>query len=273
MKINKGEVYVINQPKHTLLSIIVVNSNIYDLIHNNFYNLSKVSDIIFLFSDFYNNDQRRINKEKFTSLYQACGFIDCPGSDINSYLFKMLSYSKEIFNKHVGYLITETSLLTGIEINDEFNNKLLEITGSSIIKPIFKIRRSTNSELKKIYYETDDTDKVTKEKHNNLISNFIGVLSEVIKECDPKKVKEDEIKENKDFGKYCSYSSDSEILYFKNGTINLFCTYYKNNKIKEYVKTFSFKSDVRFLLASFVRKLNIENLDSDIKDLNINKLS
>lgn len=269
MRINKGEVYIVNQPKHTLLSVIVVNSYIYDVIHDNLYNLSKVSDIIFLFSDFYNEDQKRINKEKFTSLYQACGFIDCPGSDVDTYLFKIFSYSKEIFNKHIGYLITETSLLSGMELDDEFNNKLLEINGSSIIKPIFKIRRATNSELKEIYY---DTENESEKKYNNPISSFIGALSEIIKECDPEKVRNDEIKKNKDFGKYCCYSSDSEILYFRNGTINLFCTYYENDNIKNYVKTFSFKYDVRCLLSSMVKKLGIENLNLDIKDLNVNKL-
>ena len=69
---NIDEMYVINQPKHSIVSLVVFNDNITEEIHKNLAKLNDISDIIFIFS----RDQRRINKNKLTSLYNSCGWIE-----------------------------------------------------------------------------------------------------------------------------------------------------------------------------------------------------
>ena len=259
IEISKGEVYVLNQPKHKLISILVVDEDLKDSvnIHNSIDRLVKISDVFFIFSDSFFPDQVNINKEKFTSLYQACGFIDCPGFDIGTYLFKLFSYSKEIFNQHVGYVI---SLFSDLLVNENFANHLLKLNSSAIMKPVFKLSRLNSNDLREIYYKKRD--EVKKE-------SLIDVIKNLFKDVNPEKVRDDEIKGNDDFGKYCCYGTYSNMMFFRNGTINIFLNYYEDPEIKRYVETFSFKYDPKFLLASMTKRFGIDNLNYNIEDIEV----
>ena len=62
-------------------------------------------------------------------------------------------------------------------------------------------------------------------------------------------------------------------MYFRNGTINIFLTYYKNQKWKDYVSSFSYSSNCySYLLPSLVKKLELDNLDQNIETLEFNMI-
>ena len=85
-KPTKEEMYVVNQPRHLMISIILMDYDYYPLpdnIHTGLCKLSEISDIVFIFSDSH-FDNSKISKEKITTLYQACAFIDSSGNPINN---------------------------------------------------------------------------------------------------------------------------------------------------------------------------------------------
>lgn len=273
IKINKGEVYVVNQPKHRLISIVLVDTNTFPLvsrIHNSIDKLVEISDVFFIFSDFHYKSQTLLDKTKITSLYQACAFIDCDGKDLGNCLFKVFNYAKEIFNTHTGYLIVDLNKLDMKSGSESLNRKLLEINGSSIMKPVFKIRRLESDELYKIYgrerEESETKDTITKR-------GLIATIVKIYQECTPEKVKEDELYSDVNFGINSCYTTNSALMYFRNGTINIFLTYYKNQKWKDYVSSFSYSSNCySYLLPSLVKKLELDNLDQNIETLEFNMI-
>lgn len=259
-KLNQEAVYVLNQPKHIILSVVVVNCSIplIDRIHKDLDKLVKFSDVIFIFCEnkFINN--KKINKRKFTSLYQACGFIHSSGNLART-LFTVLEYSKEIFKKHIGITISN---LDDINFTDTQIKNLIEINGSAVMKPVFKIRRLNSDELFESYgKEFEEYDDV--ELENFKIASFI------LKLFNKKKEKEDE---SDTIGMYKCYTSDSRLLYFKNGTINILLNFANDERMKNYIDSFIDDLDLRGILSSIIKKLNIDNLNQNIEDLEINNL-
>ena len=54
----KDEMYVVNQPRKSIVSLVLFDENITDEIHENIIKLNEISDVIFIFSREY----KRIDK-------------------------------------------------------------------------------------------------------------------------------------------------------------------------------------------------------------------
>ena len=262
-KIKKGELYVINQPKHLLLSIVLMDCENYPLrkeIHDNLCKLSEISDIIFIFSDKY-FDNSEIHKDKLTSLYQGCAFIDSL-DNLPRTIFKALLYDKEIFSKHIGVTISRCQDLFSIKEDKLFNN-IIKVNQSRISKPIFNIYRLSSDEIYKFYSTKEDIVTKYSRFNNSELLRKVFILSSI---CD--------IEGNNEVDcRYCTWGSKSRVLYFRNITINLFLGHLlsKEDEFHSYIDTFTDK-DIRYLFAGLVKKFGIECLNYNIEDLEIDKI-
>lgn len=243
-KFNKDEMYVINQPKHSIVSLVLFDENITDEIHKNITRLNNISDVIFIFS----GDYKKINKNKLTSLYNSCAWIESY-DNLGFTLFKTLEYCINIFQLHNTYLILNLKDLNNI--SEKFFDNIESVNASSITKPIFKLKQLSAEDYKRIYMK--------KEINNDSFLNKIRKLFKL----------QDELEEDNDDNMFCSYTSYSKALvYFRPTIIKLI--EFNNNNI--YSELFNNKTDCRYLFASMTKYLNIEIIDCNIEDLKIGKL-
>lgn len=246
---NKDAVYVRQQPVHSVVSIIVVNSNILPisvLAHDNIDKLREISDLFFVFSDKFDNSRLDINK--FTNLYDSCAFIHGSSNNIGKTLFDAICYCSEVFRKHTSYIITDTEKLGKISgnIKDDLD-KILKITISDIVKPILNIRRLSTEELGEIYILPE------KPEVKKSIPWFI-------KRKNKESVNIDRMNS--------THKSESKLILFKSGTIKNLLNSYGSEEFRTYVNTFT-EEDISYLLASYIKKLGIENINTDLRDLKI----
>lgn len=265
-KPTKEEMYIVNQPRHLMISIILMDYDYYPLpdnIHTGLCKLSEISDIVFIFSDSH-FDNSKISKEKITTLYQACAFIDSSGN-LPRTIFKALQYDKEIFGKHIGITISRCQDLQ--ESTPKLFENLEKINQSRIIKPVFKIRRLSSTELYNFYYTPSEEKRKKKWKcifdeclyfyHRHILKSVIFPWTRV------------DVPDPADYidCRYCTWGSNSSVLYFRNTTIGIFL-----EKVdKEFIDTFT-DPDPRYLFAGLVKKNGIDCLDYNIEDLDIGKL-
>lgn len=256
--------YVVNQPRHPMLSIVLMDYDHYPLpdnIHAGLCKLSEISDIIFIFSDSH-FDNSEINKEKITTLYQACGVIDSSGN-LPRTIFKTLQYDKEIFGKHIGVTVSRCQDL--LESTPKLFENLEKINQSRVIKPVFKIRRLSSTELYNFYYTPAERkkkwrcvyDECLYFYHRHIIQSVTFPWARV------------EVPDPTDYidCRYCTWGSNSSVLYFRNTTIGIFL----EKPDWEFIDTFT-DPDPRYLFAGLVKANGIECLDYNIEDLDIGKL-
>lgn len=261
---NKNEIYVLNQPKKLINALVVVTGNfpLDEKIHEGLFKLKEVADITFIFNSFHFKEIWNIDKRKFSNLYGATSFI-ISEYNLGESIFKVLDYSTNIFQKHTGFIITDTNT----EITDEDCKKLLEVTGSSIAKPILKIRKLNSEEFFNIYKKEDITDEIVKSKSNSFILKIINLI---FNNFNISKINEEDLVN--DYDSYCTHTSESSIVYLRSNTVNLLLFEYRSENIKNIVNSFLLKSDFRYMLSSLIKYLEINNLDIDFKNLEINKL-
>lgn len=236
----KDEIYIQRQPKHPIVSLILVDDEtpLTNEQHSNLEELTRLSDVLFIFSDDLFPASRQISKNKFTSLYEGCGWIDGGENLAVSYL-KSIQYGLEIFEVSIGFCIIRLSDLR-TKLPDNFESKIINITSSGVSSPIFKIRRLDSTEYFEIY----------------------------------KKYGSGLFKRNQDIeNMYCSYTSDSKIVYFKKQIMRQIVDFWRSTGKEEnkYITSFT-KSDPRYFLASVSKFLGIQIIDSNIEDLDIGKL-
>lgn len=232
MKKETNEVYIVNQPKKSILSIIFVGKNEYpfsESIHNRLYDLSEISDLFFIF---HNGGNHGINEDKFCNLYSGCGWT-ISSSCLPETFLKIGKYSINIFKSHTGFLILN-SVYNVPNIKDIENN-ILSINSGGLVEPIFKERRLTSDEFYKIYNNPGD------------IGSILSRTSKLDK-------------------KYSIWTSDSDIIFLRPDTFNRLETLGS-----EYFESFSW-TDIRYFIASGIKRLMIGNTNCDIKDLEIGKL-
>lgn len=134
---------VIKQPEKAIVSLVVIDSLPDENIHNKLDELKKISDLIFIFKGV------DINPDKFTSLYQGCGYLDHEKESIVKTMKFAMEYCLEIFKSHATFLICpELELLKYKEI-DFLALQNISISGLNL--PIMIDRRLSSEEFKKIY--------------------------------------------------------------------------------------------------------------------------
>ena len=230
----KDEVYILHQPKHSIISLVLVNKKEFPLTEQEHESLDKLlsfSDVFFIFPSY----AKGIKKEKFTSLYEGCGWIEESAGLPETYLHAIL-YSLEIFECHVGFCISRITDLKPELINPQLT---ITVTASSINSPIFKIRKLTSPEFYDIYKDTNSG--IFKSSRDN--SNM-----------------------------YSSYTSESPILYFKRSNLGDIINFWRagEDKIK-YINSFTL-ADPRYFFASICKFLEVKTIDSEIYDLDVRQL-
>ena len=234
----KDDIFVLHQPKYAILSIVLANSKfpLSEKQHNQISKLEEFSDVFFIFSDTIFPESSRVDKNKFASLYEGCGWIN-GGDNLCQTFLKTLLYSLEIFETHVGFCIINMDDLEYTDVENYVSN-IRSITASSSTNPVFKIERLGSEEFYDIYLKKNSGVF----KKSNPIENM-----------------------------YCSYTSPSKILYFKRSTAGTFIDFWRSSENNSYINSFS-QSDIRYFIASMTKFLTLQTIDSSIYDLDIGRL-
>lgn len=239
---NKNSVYVLRQPEHSLVTIIVIDTRDLPLtkrVHENIDALGKVSDLFFVFSDHFKETNKGVDIPKFSNLYNACAYLYGEGKIIGEPLFLALAYCKDVFQKHPTYLITDTKKLGNFDDTKRIS-RFPEIALMGIQKPIMRICRLEEEELGSIYMMPD-----------NITLNWW----------------ERKAKETKD--RYWStHSSPTNILFFKSPTIGLLIKDRDKEDFRDYIKTF-IEDDFSYLMSSLIVREGIETTQTDIQNIEL----
>ena len=251
----KNEIYVVSQPKKLILSILVVDfpltEQLPESIHDKLGWLVNFSDVFFVFSEPHFKEHKMVDKIKFTSLYQGCGFIDTKTTSIGDDLIKILQYDKEIFEEtknHLGVTIGKLSDVKSYELH-EFSH-IRDSILSNITRPIFKIRRLTSSEFFNIYELKNIP--VLKSGFGKIFSTITNALIRRNQETDK-------------IGMYCTWHSESPFIYLPKITVN---SILQNRELdidgfKAWINTF-ITIDPRYMFASLINYIDIEILNLEI---------
>lgn len=241
--------YVQKQPEHSIVSILIMDSNgmLSEENHQALDKLGKFSDLIFLFLG-----EGSIDRRKFTSLYGGTAWtsIGDEGENLAVTQFKVLQYCKEIFGTHQIYLLGNVLNQEGDNI-DEDQIQLISI--STIIKPIYKAHRLTAKETRNIYWKDNNTNNNQPSKIKLFWSALINRNSE---------------EEQNSHDMYYTWNSSSPLIFLRSSTIELFL----KTITLEYLQTFS-SNNFSCSIISGLKKLGVDNLDSDLKDVDYGNLS
>lgn len=245
------KMYVQKQPKHSIVSILTMNPSgmLSEENHQALDKLGKFSDLIFIFLGKGNIDRR-----KFTTLYQGTAWtsIGDEGENLAETQFKVFSYCKEIFNTHQVYLLGDVLDQKEEDIDED---QIQLISMSTIIKPIYKAHRLTAEETRNIYWTTDTTNNDQPSK----IKLFWSAL--INKGCEEKEP---------DFNNmYYTWNTSSPLIFLRSETVNLFLKMID----QKYLQTFSDNSKFSCSIISGLKKLGIDNIDSNLKDIDYGNLS
>lgn len=264
--INKDEIYILRQPDKLILSIIVVDIDldkpVNDKAHSNLGWLTDFSDVFFIFNESHWSGQAFVGKEKFTSLYQGCGFISSDSKNLGKSLMRVFEYDKEILSEekvHLGYTITNLSDLVELGIT-HFNH--LTTSLPYISRPIYKERRLTSSEFFDIYKYKENDSSVEKS-----LSNQPGRKSiwRVMMEAWWKK----RGNEKDRTGMYSNWHSNSPLIYLPKGIVGLILdTTSQDSFFNAWTETF-ITGDVRFFIASLIKHLGIEILNMEVLEVKV----
>lgn len=220
MKVNLDEVYVVDtftvdNTKKSLISLIIVGQGEYPLsqeIHDRIYQLSKVSDLFFIFTE-----TPKIDPDKFCSLYSGSAWIISSGNLVKTYL-KAMSYTYEILSSgNYRGTLTAYDIRELPEIDGE---KLLRIVGSALVQPILKMERLGPDEMYNIYSLPDKTSLF--ERNSS--------------------VKGDK--------KYSSWKGTSKLIFFRPGVVPSGLLSFESKE--GYVETFTWKDIRYFLASSIM---------------------
>lgn len=250
---NKDAVYVVKQPTHSIVSIVVVDeakTPLHPAAHSNLDQLADVTDVIFVFSERFSVSG--FAPEKFSNLYRGCAYIQGSGNVLGKPIFQAMLYAQEIFRRHAAYVVTDLERLSKLRLQ---NREILQtLAGSAVVKPILRIKRLSPEELYSIYLPEKEKEE---EEGKTPWWKFWEDSSTTMNG-------EDRIN-----SRYCS---DSNLMFFKQTLVKIFLKNYEDKKFKKYINTFS-EDDPSYLFASYIRELGIDNIDSSPEELtNIGEL-
>ena len=259
-KENRDGIFVVNQPKHLIATIIVIDNTLPlpEEAHKVLCRLSDKTDIMFIYRS---QEFNKVSKDKFATLYQGCSWINSTDRSTSRSLFSILIYCTCIFNKHLGYLVISSETLLKEDIfSDKFFNNLEQVTESTIVKPIYKTRRLDSNELYKFYSKSAiDVNEEIRNINCFGLNWFNFLLSP-----------EDSAKSRVDC-RYCTWTSDSNAMFFKKKVIEQIVGKYGAEDFEDYIKTFT-DNDVRYFLVNISKLMGIDNIDYNLEDLDIKKL-
>jgi hypothetical protein len=240
-KIKTNEVYVVNQPKHAIMTFIFVDpkEEITSNSHNLILNFSENTDVMFIFKNIVG-----IDPDAFTKVYGGCSWI-VADKILSRTFIKAITYSIVIFKDVVGFLTFDLSDYTGQygSISSFFDiSKLRQVVSSSISCPIFNASHLDSSEMREIYSTEGkyvDTGKL----------NF------------PWKRPVEKRRE------YTTWKKTSFTAFFRPSLFE------KLNMLSDdYIDSFTW-NNIKYFLASACEYLGINRIKYDVFELNVNRLS
>ena len=245
---NRNSVYVINQPKHSLITFIKIDydSEVNEDIHNKIDLIQGVSDIMFIFEPEVVNT---IDPFKFTELYQSASFIVSDGN-LHRTLFEAFLYAKEVYETHVSYIVTDILKLGNVVLGKEELDNIIRLHVSALQKPICKIRRSTFDELRAIY--------TVSEEDTNKGKGFFKRDKETVLNNE---------------GRYYTWTCESDLVFIRKVTIDLILKEYENNrdnpdsKINDILDSFKGYTDLGDMLVSYLKRLGVDMIEESIESV------
>jgi len=262
-KINTNEGYVTSQPVHSIISFVVVE-NKFPLSkeeHEGLEILHGISDIFFIFP----NTVTGIDYDKFSSLYQACGFIvEDKEDNLGKTLFTALGYAREVFSKHSAY----TFHSSGYVITSKLSENIVSLTMMDLSSPVISCYRLSSEEMAKIYKCEAKVEEEVKE----------GLLGKAKKLLNLGEKKEEEESRFLGTGRNKSHKTSSGLVFVPYRIIDKYVPMYKTRETSveydqdftDFVDTFRQDKDIRYLLASiFMRQKDEKIIDRDIADMSV----
>lgn len=148
--------YVIEQPKRASLSIVWFSDLNMDLpldsiLHDGLDRLHNFSDLVFIYSSKFT---KKIDREKFATLYQATSWIEVGDSETETFI-KVLDYVREIFFCHVqiNFFFASDFTVQDLDRLDKLrDNRILSLSSS-----VLEIERHDSSEIFKMYYNNESS--------------------------------------------------------------------------------------------------------------------
>ena len=267
-KINKDEIYILQEPKKLLQTVIVLDQDLDkkglgEKEHNTLGWLVNHSDVMFLFSEQHWPGQGKVWKEKFTSLYQGCGFMSGSGKSLGKNIIDILEYDKEILGEtkqHLGYIIINAS-----DLGKLYVQKIMSLVEAlpMLSRPIYTRRRLGSSEFHDIYLMKPDELKSmspelrAEDKWKGVFRKIINALREKCK------------RENK-IGMFSTWHTESPMMFFPCGIVYKILDYVdKDNEFyKIWAETF-ITPDFRFFMASLVEHLGLDILNMELENVKV----
>ena len=235
-RIKKDEVYVVNQPKHAIMSLIFVEpkkkdryeANFMCSNHDNVLRLAENTDVMFIFKNIDG-----IDPDVFSKVYGACAWIVSEKNLARTFI-KAIAYSIIIFKRLSGFLT--------IDVADKLErlsiDQLNEIAGSAATRPIFAARQLDSDEMFEIYRK-DDTPRPWWTWGQNS-----GPTRE-----------------------YTTWKMTTNAAFFRPSLFEKL-----DSLSDEYVDSFTW-DHIRYFLASACEYLGVKRIDHNMFLLNVNRLS
>lgn len=261
----KDEIYIIHQPRKIIFSLIIVDTllekGLDEKIHDNLGWLVNYSDIFFVFPEKHFPELSKINKRKFTSLYQGCGFIESTTKALGTDIIKTLLYDREILSNtrdHLGITISNISDLSNIS-EKQFNN-IHSAISAGISRPVYTVRRLSSSEFHDIYC----LGEINYEQSLKNLTGHTNIFKTIMKALWKKGNLTDDI------GMYSTWHSKSPIMYFPKSAIESILRYRTIDKdsFNNWVETF-INVDPRYLIASLVNTCGLDILNMEIDKVEV----
>ena len=242
-KIKTNEVYVVNQPKHAIMTLIFIDpqKEITNDRHDLLLRYTENTDVMFIFKNI-----KGINPDAFTKVYSGCSWI-VSDKILTRTFIKAITYSIIIFKEVVGFLTFDLSDFRVRWPNNGDGDlldipKLRQIASSTISCPIFEASHLDSSEMREIYSTEGkyvDTGKL----------NF------------PWKRPIEKRRE------YTTWKKTSFTAFFRPSLFEKF-----NTLSDDYIDSFTW-DNIKYFLASSCEYLGIKRLGYEVFNLNVNRLS
>lgn len=233
MKKIVNEVFVVNQPRKSIMSIVFVGKPSYPVpeeIHDKLYTIAQETDLFFIF---HNSSESGINPDKFCNLYSGCGWM-ISGGTLSQTFLKSMEYSSEIFKCHSAFLVFND--LLELPNPAQTIEKAMTMNLEGIESAVFVPRRLKSEEMFKIY---------SKPEPKKLESVFGATTEDGLDK------------------KYSIWTSESKALLIKRKMLDSF-----KGLGDEYINSFSW-DDIRYFIASATKRALIGIIESEIETIDI----
>ena len=215
--------------------------------HNSLLELSKKTDVYLIFPS---TVPKTVNFEKFTNLYDFCGYVVSkqPLSKVVTSLMFTFDYLTTINSRYISYLtgdLTDFINMDTIQISKViYNTKQLEMYNVKSV--VGKAIQLSSEEYYEIYKEP-----IPEKKSWWLLKESTKSYNDLM---------------------YYRFKSGSDFLYFRKNHIVDLLSFESKPEGMSYIDTFSGDIRINDFLCSYIKYSGITNISFSVEDLDINSL-